>query len=171
MLALHPLTARSGWANGTHSSTGRRHNGIRHRARLDYRTESCHMGTSSIVRLVPPSSVATPDVVIVVRYDGNDGGDEIDKMVRRDGYDTVYETFRKQPSRNWMGLDTGVGSGLPDYVTSFPQNVAVSAAVEGYGVLYVADQIITPETIGDGTGWERDCIYIVNREGKPRNGR
>lgn len=128
------------------------------------------MGTSAIVRLVAPADTTAPDVVITVRYDGNEVGDELETIIQRDGYSTAHATFRDQPSRNWRELTPAVGSVLPDYVTDFPQNIAVSAPVEGYGVLFIGENTIAAETIGDGTGWARDVAYTVNAAGKVRSG-
>ncbi|ORW08522.1 hypothetical protein DQP56_00685 [Mycolicibacter senuensis] len=72
-----------------------------------------------------------------VHYDGDQVGTELQRIIDRDGYMRAFTVFEAQASRFWREITPGVGDELPEYVARFPQNIPVSRAVCGYGVLFV----------------------------------
>lgn len=93
------------------------------------------MPTTAAIALASPDETA--DSGFYVHYDGDDVGAQLRKLIERDGYPTVFATFRDQPSRFWRHLDLDTGDELPDFVSQFPQNIPRCQVVPGYGVLFI----------------------------------
>lgn len=123
------------------------------------------MATTSAVLLASPDQ--SPDSGFYVHYDGDVVGDELGRLIERDGYAKVFSVFHGQPSRFWRHIDPDTGDALPEFVARFPQNIPVSRAVPGYGVLLVGDEEIKASSrvgrIDPATDMERG--YSVNRTG------
>ncbi len=92
------------------------------------------MATQALIELANPDGGQS--TTFRVHYDGGTStGDELRALIDRDGYDTVYRTIAKQPSRFWVSLDSSLQA-MPDYASSFPASWDVEL-VTGYGLLFV----------------------------------
>lgn len=101
-----------------------------------------------------------------VNYDGDDVGDALREIIRRDGYAAVFATFSAVESKHWRELNPETADELPGYVARFPSEVARCRAVKGYGVLFV-DEAALSDT-GVFTPDHCDRAYEVSRDGTVR---
>lgn len=126
------------------------------------------MPTTSSVSLASPTQAAEGG--FYVHYDGDDVGHQLGRLIERDGYPTVFEMFRDQPSRFWRHLDADTGQELPEFVTQFPDYARCCLAVPRYGVLFVGPAELQAstqvETVNPATDMDRG--YAVNRTGAVR---
>lgn len=126
------------------------------------------MATTSAVLMISPTR--GPDVGFYVHYDGDEVGGELRAIIDRRGYPAVFEMFRAQPSRFWRELNIDTGDVLPEHVSRFPQNILVSHAVPGYGVLLIGPEELaasaTPVSVDPAQDRQRG--YRVDRHGVVR---
>lgn len=123
------------------------------------------MATTSLVTMTAPRGTTSPDLVILVHYDGDEVGSGLERIIGRDGYPAAHRTFADQPSRLWREVNATAAQSLPDYIARHPQNLLDSEPVEGYGVLFVGKNTLTAEQIGDSINWHRDRTYQVDQDG------
>lgn len=114
------------------------------------------MATQALIELTHPDSSSRNILRFRVHYDGGSAlRDEMQTLIARDGYDTVYATFAGQQSRFWAGLVSDLYV-MPDYVESYPANWTFSL-VEGYGLLLTGPEEIqqssNPECFDPDTWW------------------
>ncbi|MEB3022937.1 MULTISPECIES: hypothetical protein [Mycolicibacter] len=126
------------------------------------------MGTTAAVRMDSPSGGAGTG--FYVQYDGDDVGTELQRIIERDGYVQVFAVFEAQASRYWREITPGVGDELPEYVTRFPQNIPVSRAVCGYGVLLVGSEELDASQRHTAVDLDTDGdrAYLVTEAGAVR---
>ncbi|MFB9785300.1 hypothetical protein [Rhodococcus baikonurensis] len=116
------------------------------------------MSTISLVRLSTPTGSDDPEVVLLVHYDGDAVGTELAKMIARDGYPAVHSTFAQQPTRHWKEIFAVAGEAVRSEAEDLP--------VDGFGIAWIGEMLLTAEEIGDGSRWGWNSSYLVTPDGK-----
>lgn len=124
------------------------------------------MPTTALVVMKSPAG--EPDTGFYVHYDGGSIKEQLTTLLARDGYLSVFERFRDQPSRWWREITPEVTTELPEYVARFAQNIPRCRPVAGYGVLLVGAEELARSAEQPMPNLAKDCdhAYRVDQNGR-----